>query len=136
MEWWKSNWRLFFISMLSALAVTMDLNVAEAPDAGITIGLYQQIYKLVMILVTDIEKRGFLLSLLTLLFWGAYWYIWKKMRIEIIKYSKGLSLFLALMYTAGNSSVSVVNSPGKNGYHGNGILYDISDWNESVVFDI
>lgn len=87
--------------MLSALAVTMDLNVAEAPDAGITIGLYQQIYKLVMILVTDIEKRGFLLSLLALLFWGAYWYIWKKMRIEIIKYSKGLSLFLALMYTAG-----------------------------------
>lgn len=77
-EWWKSNWRLFFISMLSALAVTMDLNVAEAPDAGITIGLYQQIYKLVMILVTDIEKRGFLLPLLTLLFWGAYWYIWKK----------------------------------------------------------
>lgn len=45
MKWWKSNWILFLYSAISALAVTMDLNVADAPEAGITIGLYQRIYR-------------------------------------------------------------------------------------------
>lgn len=70
MKWWKSNWILFLYSAISALAVTMDLNVADVPEAGITIGLYQQIYKLITIVAADITGKGFLLSILTLLFFG------------------------------------------------------------------
>ena len=76
MKWVKNNCSLFVGSVLSALAVTMDLNVADAPEAGITIGLYQQIYKLITIAAADITGKGFLLSILTLLFFGGYWYIW------------------------------------------------------------
>ena len=101
MKWWKSNWILFLYSAISALAVTMDLNVADAPEAGITIGLYQQVYKLITIIAADITDKGFLLSILTLLFFRGYWYIWKQKKMEVIRYSKGVSLFLSLMYVAG-----------------------------------
>lgn len=101
MKWWKSNWILFLYSAISALDVTMDLNVADAPEAGIMIGLYQQIYKLITIVAADITGKGFLLSILTLLFFGGYWYIWKQKKMEVIRYSKGVSLFLSLMYVAG-----------------------------------
>lgn len=40
MKWWKSNWILFLYSAISALAVTMDLNVADAPEAGIIRDFY------------------------------------------------------------------------------------------------
>ena len=82
MKKWRSNCSLFVCSILSALAVTMDLNVADAPEAGITIGLYQQIYKLITIVAADITGKGFLLSILTLLFFGGYWYIWKQKKME------------------------------------------------------
>ena len=75
MKKWRSNCSLFVCSILSALAVTMDLNVADAPEAGITIGLYQQIYKLITIVAADITGKGFLLSILTLLFFGGYLYL-------------------------------------------------------------
>lgn len=88
-------------SMFTAFGLTTSMNVDEAAEAGITIGLYQQIYKLIEIIGLGLKEKGFLLSILMLLFLFLYWHIWIEKKTVAIKYSKGLSLFLAVMYVAG-----------------------------------
>ena len=88
-------------SMFTAFALTTSMQVDEAAEAGITIGLYQQIYKLIEIIGLGMKEKGFLLSTLMILFLFLYWYIWIEKKMVAIRYSKGLSLFLAVMYVAG-----------------------------------
>lgn len=97
----SGNLFIFLLAVLSALALTADLDVAVAAEAGIKIGLYQQIYKLIEIIGQGIKDQGFILSILTILFSVAYWLVWKKKEIKPVKYSKGLALFLSVMYVAG-----------------------------------
>lgn len=97
----KRKMGIILCSMFTAFALTTSMNVDEAAEAGITIGLYQQIYKLIEIIGLGIKEKGFLLSILMVLFLFLYWYIWVEKKMIAIKYSKGLSLFLAVMYVAG-----------------------------------
>lgn len=79
----------------------MNLNVTEAPEEGITIGIYQQIYKLVTMLAADLEGKGLLLTVLTLLFFFLYGKVWREMELQYVKGSRGLAFFFAVMYAAG-----------------------------------
>ena len=97
----SGNLFIFLLAVLSALALTADLDVAVAAEAGIKIGLYQQIYKLIEIIGQGIKDQGFILSILTILFTVTYWLVWKKKGIKPVKYSKGLALLLSVMYVAG-----------------------------------
>lgn len=97
----SNNIGIFLLAVLSSMAILADFDVAEAAEAGIKIGLYQQVYKLIEIIGLGIEGQGFLLSTLTILFTLLYWFVWKNKGFQAIKYSKGLSFFLAVMYVAG-----------------------------------
>lgn len=101
MKMLKNRCFLLIASVLSALAVTMNLNVTEAPEEGITIGIYQQIYKLVTMLAADLEGKGLLLTVLTLLFFFLYGKVWREMELQYVKGSRGLAFFFAVMYAAG-----------------------------------
>lgn len=92
---------IFSMSMLSAMALSTDLDVAEAAEAGITIGLYQQIYKLIEMIGLGIKDQGLYLSAYTILFSLLYWFMWKFKQYKPVKYSVGLSLFFSIMYVAG-----------------------------------
>lgn len=85
----------------SASALTTKLDVGDVVEAGIEIGFYQRIYKLLEVMGQGLRERGFLLFVLTLLFLALYWDFWLIKGTAAVKYSKGLSLFLAIMYTAG-----------------------------------
>ena len=105
----------FLFAVLTAFALTTSMNVDEAVEAGITIGLYKQVYKLIEIIGLGLKEKGFLLSVLTILFLFLYWYVWIKKGTVAIRYSKGLSFFLAVMYVAGmgfayGDSLSVIFS--------------------------
>lgn len=91
----------FLFAFFSASALTAGLDVEDAAEAGIKIGLYQRIYKLLEVIGQGMRERGFLLFVLMLLFLALYWNFWLIRGTAAVKYSKGLSLFLAVMYTAG-----------------------------------
>lgn len=94
---------LFLSAFISSLAVTMNLEVLEAAEAGIKNPLYQNIYKLIEIINQTMADRGVLITVLTLGLYIIYKMIWVEKNLAIIKYSKGLALFLAVMYAGGKA---------------------------------
>lgn len=99
--WRKSHIVLFLNSILTALAVTMNMNVPDTPEAGINHSLYAGIYKIIDKISLDLSDKGLLLTILTIFAYTVYRKVWMEKQTEAIKYSKALSLFLAVMYTAG-----------------------------------
>lgn len=99
--WCRNRTLLFLGSIMTALAVTMDMNAAEAAESGITNSLYLAIYKLIEKISLDLADKGLLLSLLTVFSYIVYHKVWVEKQTIAIRYSKSLSLFLAIMYTAG-----------------------------------
>lgn len=99
--WCRNRTLLFLGSFMTALAVTMDMNAAEAAESGITNSLYLAIYKLIEKISLDLADKGLLLSLLTVFSYIVYHKVWVEKQTIAIRYSKSLSLFLAIMYTAG-----------------------------------
>lgn len=99
--WYRNRTLLFLGSIMTALAVTMDMNAAEAAESGITNSLYLAIYKLIEKISLDLADKGLLLSLLTVFSYIVYHKVWVEKQTIAIRYSKSLSLFLAIMYTAG-----------------------------------
>lgn len=109
----KNTISIMIYACLTALAITMNLDIAKAAEAGIRISLYQRIYKLIEIVSQDLAGRGFMLTVLTLCLYVVYRTVWVNMDIEAIRYSKGLSVFLAVMYAGGkgfayDNSLSVI----------------------------
>lgn len=109
---WKKG-VLFFASLLTALAVTMRLDVAEEAEAGITNSVYRGIYKILEKISLDLADRGFVLTVLTVCIFAVYYGFWRKRGAEPVRYSRLLSLFLSVMYTGGvgfsyNNTLSVL----------------------------
>lgn len=109
----KNSISLMICAFLTAFAITMNFDIAKAAEAGIYISLYQRIYKLIEIMSQDLASGGFILTVLTLCLYVVYRAVWVNMDIEIIRYSKGLSVFLAIMYAGGkglayDNSLSVI----------------------------
>lgn len=99
--WYRNRMLLFLGSIMTALAVTMNMDAAEAAESGITSSLYLAIYKLIEKISLDLADKGLLLSLLTVFSYIVYHKVWVEKQTIAIRYSKILSLFLAIMYTAG-----------------------------------
>lgn len=99
-KFWN-NGVLFFMSLMTALAVTMRLDVAEEAEAGITNSVYRGIYKIVEKISLDLADRGFALTVLTACICVVYYGFWRKRGAKPVRYSRLLSLFLAVMYTGG-----------------------------------
>lgn len=99
--WYRNRILLFLGSIMTALAVTMNMDAAEAAESGITSSLYLAIYKLIEKISLDLADKGLLLSLLTVFSYIVYHKVWVEKQTIAIRYSKSLSLFLAIMYTAG-----------------------------------
>lgn len=99
--WYRNRILLFLGSIMTALAVTMNMDAAEAAESGITSSLYLAIYKLIEKISLDLADKGLLLSLLTVFSYIVYYKVWVEKQTIAIRYSKSLSLFLAIMYTAG-----------------------------------
>lgn len=99
--WYRNRILLFLGSIMTALAVTMNMDAAEAAESGITSSLYLAIYKLIEKISLDLADKGLLLSLLTVFSYIVYHKVWAEKQTIAIRYSKSLSLFLAIMYTAG-----------------------------------
>ena len=97
---WKKG-VLFFASLLTALAVTMRLDVAEEAEAGITNSVYRGIYKILEKISLDLADRGFVLTVLTVCIFAVYYGFWRKRGAEPVRYSRLLSLFFSVMYTGG-----------------------------------
>ncbi len=111
----KNSMSMIIYAFITALAMTMNLDIAEAAEAGINISFYQRIYKLIEITSQDLAGRGLMLTVLTLCLYVVYRKVWVNMDINAIRYSKGLSVFLAIMYAGGkgfayDNSLSVIYS--------------------------
>lgn len=97
----KNKWMAMVYAFLTALAVTMNLEAAEAAEAGIENSLYQGVYKIIEKTSQDLAGRGLMLTALAVCLYVVYRKVWVEMDTKAIRYSKGLSVFLSIMYTGG-----------------------------------
>lgn len=97
-----SNRRIIFIiSVLSAFAMTLDMNVSDAPESGITNSLYLGIYKMIEKISLDLKDKGFVTTILVISFFAVYYVVWVQKPRNAVRYTKGLSFVLAVLYTFG-----------------------------------
>lgn len=97
----RNNLILFLGACTTALAVTMNMDVADAPESGIKNSIFLAIYKIIEKISLDLAGKGLLLTAITILAYLVYRRVWIEGKAEIIKYTRGLSLFLSVMYAAG-----------------------------------
>lgn len=94
---------LLLSAFITSLAVSMNMEVMTAAEEGIANSLYQNIYKLIEIINQSMADRRLLITVLTIGLYLLYKKTWIEKNIETIKYSKGLSLFLSVMYAGGKA---------------------------------
>lgn len=114
-EIFRSRGLLFFAALLTAMALTMNMEVADIAEEGISNSLYLKIYKILEMVRRDVEGKGLLVTVLTVCLYVCYKRVWREKEMQAVRHGKGLALFLTLMYAGGvgfsfGNSLSVLYS--------------------------
>lgn len=96
----RKGW-LLFGAVCTALSLMMDMGISEAAESGITNAAYLSIYKVLERIQQDLNGKGFQITILSLVFYCFYKFVWVKTERKPVKYSRVLAAFLAIMYAAG-----------------------------------
>lgn len=94
---------LFAAAVMTALAAVISLGVPEIADEGINNACYLFIYELIEQLEEGLGDKGMLLTIMTVCLYLVYKRLWIDEKMIVIRYSKGLSLFLSVMFTGGEA---------------------------------
>ncbi len=97
----RSRGLLFCSALLTAMALTMNMEVADIAEEGISNSLYLKVYKILEMVRQGITGKGLLVTVLTVCLYVCYNKVWREKETQTVRYGKGLALFLAVMYTGG-----------------------------------
>lgn len=99
----RKNGIAFAGAVMTAMAVVLSLGVPEIADEGINNTSYQFIYELIEQLEEGFAGQGMLMSVLSVCFYVIYKKLWVEKNLRVIRYSRGLSLILAILFTGGEA---------------------------------